>query len=258
MIQGKEILEKARKYGVRITTIERDYSQNWILAHLKKINMALKGGTGIKKLFVEGYRFSDDLDFTLIEEYEKEELEEMLNTALSETHDKSGIRVDFPITLTPSDNGYYTRVRFYGVQTRSPIFLKLDLTINEMEDILLPTEERTIIHEYSDTLQESVKSYAKEEIVAEKIRALFQRSRARDLYDFWYLSKTVNKPLVKSILKRKFEKRETQFDIEMLRSNQTTFSSAWIVQLQHQLMLIPDFTEVFEEVIREIQDYEPS
>jgi len=28
---------------------------------------ALKGGTGIRKAFLDNYRFSDDLDFTLLE-----------------------------------------------------------------------------------------------------------------------------------------------------------------------------------------------
>jgi len=37
--------------------------------------MALKGGTGIRKVYIEQYRFSDDLDFTLIEKYELDNLD---------------------------------------------------------------------------------------------------------------------------------------------------------------------------------------
>jgi predicted nucleotidyltransferase component of viral defense system len=37
-----------------------------MLGHLASMNMALKGGTGIRKVYIENYRFSDDLDFTLL------------------------------------------------------------------------------------------------------------------------------------------------------------------------------------------------
>jgi len=65
MIPEIEFKEKARTFNVPISTIERDYAQNWLLAHLPK--MAFKGGTGIRKAYIKNYRFSDDLDFTLLE-----------------------------------------------------------------------------------------------------------------------------------------------------------------------------------------------
>ena len=71
MIPSREIKEKAREFGVPPSTIERDYAQNWLLSHLSPIPMALKGGTGIRKVFIEHYRFSDDLDFTLLEPVDK-------------------------------------------------------------------------------------------------------------------------------------------------------------------------------------------
>ena len=45
MIPDREIKEKARESGVPPSTIERDYAQSWLLAHLSPITMALKGGT---------------------------------------------------------------------------------------------------------------------------------------------------------------------------------------------------------------------
>ena len=35
MIRSQEIKEKARNYGVPISTIERDYVQNWLLKYIK-------------------------------------------------------------------------------------------------------------------------------------------------------------------------------------------------------------------------------
>ena len=82
MISEYEIREIARKNSVPETTVERDYAQNWLLFALSKINMALKGGTGIRKVFIENYRFSDDLDFTLLEDLKADELKEKIHKAV--------------------------------------------------------------------------------------------------------------------------------------------------------------------------------
>ena len=70
MIPPEEIKEAAVRYGIPTSSVERDYAQSWLLASLTtRLNMAFKGGTCIKKIYIPGYRFSDDLDFTLIETY---------------------------------------------------------------------------------------------------------------------------------------------------------------------------------------------
>jgi uncharacterized protein len=72
MITPKEIQQKAQKVGVRDGQIEKDYILSWILqgvsqhTQLSKI-IAFKGGTVLKKIYFEDYRFSEDLDFTLLE-----------------------------------------------------------------------------------------------------------------------------------------------------------------------------------------------
>ena len=69
------------------------------------------------------------------------------------------------------------------------------------ERVLLPAEQRQVIHEYGEPLDAEVKVYSLEEIVAEKLRALLQqaemferrgwsRSRARDYYDLWHVLDT--------------------------------------------------------------------
>lgn len=42
MIPEMELREKARENGVPLSTVERDYAQNWLLKHLSVIEMALK------------------------------------------------------------------------------------------------------------------------------------------------------------------------------------------------------------------------
>jgi len=66
MITTREIKEKARINKVPESTIERDYAQNWFLKFFSDKRIVLKGGTGIRKVYIANYRFSDDLDFNLL------------------------------------------------------------------------------------------------------------------------------------------------------------------------------------------------
>ncbi len=88
MIPEREIKEQAREFGVPTSTIERDYVQNWFLSALRPINMAFKGGTGIRKVYIENYRFSDDLDFTLLEPVDAD----ILRTAVIDAMVGSGMK----------------------------------------------------------------------------------------------------------------------------------------------------------------------
>ena len=73
MIEPKEINKIAATNRVSDKQIEKDYVLSWVLFAISKngiLNKALvfKGGTVLKKVYFEDYRFSEDLDFTLIDE----------------------------------------------------------------------------------------------------------------------------------------------------------------------------------------------
>ena len=72
MIKPGEIQNKARAAGVRDQQIEKDYILSWILfgvAQHKQLSKTIvfKGGTALKKIYFQDYRFSEDLDFTLLD-----------------------------------------------------------------------------------------------------------------------------------------------------------------------------------------------
>ncbi|HQB20906.1 MAG TPA: nucleotidyl transferase AbiEii/AbiGii toxin family protein, partial [Bacteroidales bacterium] len=72
MIKSGEIQKIARKVGVRDQQIEKDYVLSWILQGIAthKVlskSIVFKGGTVLKKVYFENYRFSEDLDFTLLD-----------------------------------------------------------------------------------------------------------------------------------------------------------------------------------------------
>ena len=73
MIKPREIQNKAREFGVRDQQIEKDYILSWILQgisqheELSKV-FAFKGGTVLRKVYFKDYRFSEDLDYTLLDD----------------------------------------------------------------------------------------------------------------------------------------------------------------------------------------------
>lgn len=257
MIPIVEIKEAARAFGVPPSTIERDYAQNWLLAHLSTLPMALKGGTGIRKVFIENYRFSDDLDFTLLEPYEKEILQEAVEDAVSRAREESGIGFEDDIGIIETATGFRAIALFRIIPMNASIPTKLiiDLTTMSNESVLLPVEKRQIYHPYSDKLTAGVTSYCLEEIMAEKIRSLFQRLRPRDIYDIWHLAGRVNPDAVTGILHRKCGCKEVVPDGSVLAGKREQFSASWNASLRHQMKVIPNFEEAFERALYCVEMY---
>lgn len=72
MIKPGEIQKNALEAGVRDQQIEKDYVLSWILHGIAlRFDFSdiffFKGGTVLKKVYFKDYRFSEDLDFSLLE-----------------------------------------------------------------------------------------------------------------------------------------------------------------------------------------------
>jgi len=249
VIPAEEIKEIAREKGVPESTVERDYAQGWLLASLSNhIGMALKGGTGIRKVFIEDYRFSDDLDFTLLEEYSIYDIESRVRGAVISAGKGSGIDFQEEIPVKEVKNGFRASVYFRVLRSSgNPLGVKLDLTGRDKEVILLPLESRRIIHPYSDDVDAEALTYSLVEVIAEKIRALFERTRPRDLYDVWQLSKLGID--VSDIIIDKFRFKDVTLDLDNLHDRKEDFSHAWETSLEHQLKDPPFVDVVFGDVI---------
>ena len=72
MIPHGEILALRGEWNLRGDVIEKDYVLGWMLAAIAQQpeltdTWVFKGGTCLRKCYYETYRFSEDLDFTVIE-----------------------------------------------------------------------------------------------------------------------------------------------------------------------------------------------
>ncbi len=127
MIPRRELLAISREKGVRLTTVERDYAQNWLLKHLSLLNLVLKGGTGIRKVYIEDYRFSDDLDFTMTESINKQKLLDDIKRASRNAREETGIIFEEPQLIKETKTGFTVKCHSQ-IPGGSRIKNKLDIT----------------------------------------------------------------------------------------------------------------------------------
>lgn len=181
MVTKDQVITLAKKYKINETTVFREYLQILFLAKLysftKSRKIFFKGGTALHLIY-KAPRFSEDLDFTcelkendflnfifqVFESLSKEE-----NVEFKERKTIAGKR--FLLTANPSVLPYKT-------------FVNLDFSFREK--VFLP--QKSIIETgYPVLFTSFVFHLSKEEIGAEKIRAILTRKKGRDLYDLWYL-----------------------------------------------------------------------
>ena len=215
-------MDFSREFGLAPNVIEKDYMLGWMLAGIShhaelSASWAFKGGTCLKKCYFETYRFSEDLDFTLTEAEHQDE--DFLVNAFREIadwiYDASGIEIPrdlirFDVYKNPrGKTSVQGRIAYRGPLQPGgdPPRMKLDLTDDEV--LVADPVSREVFHPYSDTPEGGihVPCYCFEEVFAEKIRALGERLRPRDLYDVIHLYRHDNtrqgRELILSILEAK-------------------------------------------------------
>ena len=119
MISRVHIDERVREWSLREDVVEKDYVLGWLLwgigsdPHLAD-QWVFKGGTCLKKCYLETYRFSEDLDFTIVPggPINAEDVEPILLPMLDRIGQESGINFTLrPPRLTTAAKGRYTEGR---------------------------------------------------------------------------------------------------------------------------------------------------
>ncbi|MFK5895108.1 MAG: nucleotidyl transferase AbiEii/AbiGii toxin family protein [Pseudomonadota bacterium] len=269
MIEKNEILIAAKNLNLSPDTVEKDYVLGWMLhgigGHKSTNKWAFKGGTSLKKCFFETFRFSEDLDYTLTDnsQLDSEFLVGVFSTIADSLNESVGIDFfpeKFKFKVIDKGNGNFSaqgKIHYNGPLNRKNgvATIKLDLTTDEI--LVLNTVSRKIQHPYTDEPKQGIYAncYAFEEVVAEKIRALAQRIRPRDLYDvvhFFRNREMIGNPqLVYNVLGQKcafkgmdiptFEYIENHEKIDELEPQ-------WDNMLTHQLPSLPPMNSFWADL----------
>lgn len=209
MIGKEEIQEKGREFGIHLANVQRDYVFGWILSALYSETalrdvLVLKGGNCFRKAYFPNTRFSNDLDFSTESAVDEGLALTEFNRACEVVQRRAGVAFDVSRNeirvqgrLDEKRRVFDLRVYFkdfYGNADHITIRLSIDIT--EFDKIYLPTQQRRIIHPYSDVANCSteIRCLKLEEMIANKLKCLLQRRHVPDVYDLVY-STFINRDL---------------------------------------------------------------
>lgn len=267
MIAGAEIQALRGEWLLRHDVIEKDYALGWILAAIAAepelaTTWIFKGGTSLRKCYYETYRFSEDLDFTIIDggPEEPDVLLPIFERIGEWLADRAGIELELDDAAfirrvnrrgNPTTQG---RIAFRG-PSRPPQLPKVKLDLTSDEVLVQQPISRPILHLYSDgpLPVAGVRCYSIDELFAEKLRALVERCRPRDLYDVVHVYRhpdLVGKAsAVLAALDQKCAHAGIPVpDAEAIRASpfRAELQQEWENMLGHQLPHLPPFAEFWD------------
>ena len=200
---------RSEQTGSGRAAVEKDFVISVILLLISELpefskysrKMAFRGGTCIKKVyFPDETRFSEDLDFTSLTIDESnsflEEVKHLIGRNLGiTTFERTEIEyqnergLDFTL--------YYTSL----LQQRNHIAFNLS-TATPVEE---PKKMKVEVSPYFKG-SPKVPTMSLNEIVAEKMRALLQRKKPRDVFDIWFLIYEKGVRLDEEMLRKKLQR----------------------------------------------------
>jgi predicted nucleotidyltransferase component of viral defense system len=245
--------------------IERDYVLSWFLTglanHPLRDVLAFKGGTALRRCWFEHYRFSEDLDFTLTRAITLEEILAGLEEIYTAVEAACGLRIAFDREDRHGHQNSHTFYLHYQGPLPASNDVKVDITINEV--LCFPLQDRPIqrVYEGFSDLPDgpTLKVYAIEEVLVEKLLALSDRARnePRDLYDLWYIFSSTDLRIaeLRNELDAKLGLRQRVVAgmEQAIAAKEDRLRRLWSARLAHQMSQPPPFDDVFREVLRAVR-----
>lgn len=238
-------IEELEKYsnlrGLNLGQAEKDYYQNiilFILYNKFSKNLVFKGGTALAKCYGLN-RFSEDLDFTILE---KNNFIETITKGLE----------DFGIKYQVKKIIESEKTEKYKIKVEGPLYKNLERTlcsitldISKREKILLKPNIITIAHHMDVIPAFDVYVMNENEIFSEKIRAILTRESARDLYDLTFLlKKNINSEI--ELIGKKLDLVGIKFEKRRFLDKCKNLSNIWNSELKSLVRNIPAFEETLE------------
>ena len=276
MIEDKFVDLYARNSGLRDKLIaERDVVLTYALRALSDSGvmeqLAFKGGTCLRKIvFGTTGRFSEDLDFTLDTAVPEDGVLVRLIDVFNMEH--YGITFELDEYYKTDDNTSFGGEVLYRHAWNSAGRFRLQVSL--LERPILPVTRRPMktqsyfAHVEFDPF--NVRSMATDEMIAEKVRAAFQRTKVRDLYDLYRFAATpFDGELLRRLCVLKLWQVRDPFDPEvffkrirgghydwtdisrLIRSAQRTEAGEILSTIEKRFAVLYDLSEIELEVIKD-------
>ncbi len=200
----------ARRTGSGRSAIEKDFVISALFIILTSSpnfskytrRMSFRGGTCLKKVFYpDEMRFSEDLDFSGLTPAECGGF----HAAMNELIGKDLGATSFTETRVQYDN---ERGLDFLVFYTSVLRQKNHIAFNLSTTKAMKKAKNMDVHvePYFTSLHPAIPTMNIDEIIAEKVRALLQRTKPRDVFDVWFLMESKGKKLDIELLRAKLRR----------------------------------------------------
>ena len=186
MITERKLKRIAEQNSINPYYQEKEYLQHIFLREISGEDLVFKGGTCLKICY-NLPRFSEDLDFNT--DLSPGEIEKAVKKGVG-AYERIGIDAEFERSERFEDSSSYTaHLRFegplYSGNRSSTNTIQIDA--GRRTGTLLETDVKQVKSPYPDIPSYFLTVMQLEEILAEKIAAMSERSKGRDLFDVWFL-----------------------------------------------------------------------
>jgi predicted nucleotidyltransferase component of viral defense system len=215
MIEIRFVDHYASASGVDRKVAERDVVLTYILKMMKEDgiieNLAFKGGTYLRKVyFGKVGRFSEDLDFTLIGN-NLTRFERQFNSFIKKAQ-KYGFTLSSNNVRKSWGKSFSSDIQYSHDWNKDTFKFQASLRENPVMEVVNQGIKDAVYFKYTEFGPFEVPCMQFEEIIAEKIRATYQRGTIRDVYDLYQLAiYPYDRDLVKRLAVIKFWNDESDY-----------------------------------------------
>ncbi len=249
MINREALFEIAKFKGLSPKLAELDYLQDVALFNIYQEfgnKLVFKGGTCLYKIF-QLNRFSEDLDFSATHKFSEKNFFKRLPYFFKLLDMNATVKVE---TFENTTN--------VVLAVNGPLFngsndsrAKLLFNISSRERVLLPLERFSYNSRYRELRTFDLYAMNEQEILAEKIRAIYSRKKARDIFDLWYLLKVKKVHLEITIINKKLAGNRIKFEKNSFLAKVEEKKDSWNKDLA---ALVAGELLPFDKVTKEIEE----
>jgi len=162
MISYQKLARYAKGAGVGLGIFEKDYIISCALAatsttaHVKD-SFIFKGGTALRKVYFPDWRYSEDLDFSVLPQFDGAELRSAIEEWLEVIRKEEDIEISLR-DFHRSNGSARLRARFVG-PLAYPNTILLDITLDE--PVVLQPQKRPILKAFPESPTSKIISWRK-------------------------------------------------------------------------------------------------
>jgi len=254
MLDYEELEKIAKLKRLSLINAEKDYLQDVMLFSIySKVGKELvfKGGTSLYKIYKLN-RFSEDLDFTLSDKrVDIEELSKRILSNLDLLNIEGRIK-EVKRHRKEINVRFLLKGPLYRGSKETQCFIPLNI---RKEKVLLEPDKYSIISLYRELPNFEIFVMQEEEILAEKVRAIFTRVKPRDVYDLWFLLVKKNVTFDFSLINKKLSIYNLKFDFKEFRKRVDMVKGLWESDLRNLIIGdLKEFDKVKEELFEVLKD----